>query len=503
MEQKHIDWLVINKLRDAKNKSFSNKHKVGAILLDENNNVIENSCNTSLSIFSEECENEKNQTYNYVSHAEENLIMKMIGDNFVRTHAKAIVITDYPCNVCARLIIQAGITNVYITNDYSKAHQEEFFDSSNQQYSMFDIFEQNNIKLYVENPVNKGMFDLIQLIETKNNNIESSNEPRKRVLIHHIDADGFMSRYIVENYFGIQFDEIYPYNYEKYTKWMQEGHVILDIYFVDVTPHIEWVENNPSINIHIFDHHPVAKNFEKFSNCDIYYNPNLSCCEICLDFFLSQVSGKIDNNADGIKWLKYFTKIIGDYDTWRFTEQDSEHQKEVLAIQEYIKALLLDDYKEFERIINEIIVFEQTNLVYNIVYTGIKLVKIKEKQAKYNFEHLIRVVKPVTQTDEYDKTYFLDFYFEGYPDYYLQKLIQEKYKDVDVRYTGFRVQLNEGIISFSTRSLSTNKNSEHSAQALAQKYGGNGHLHAAGFSLFLDDGFKLLKENRFDNSLII
>ena len=496
MEQKHIDWLVINKLRDAQNKSFSNKHKVGAILLDENNNVLETSCNASLSTNSLECENENenNQTFNYVSHAEESLIMKMIGDNFVRTHMKSIVITDYPCNVCARLIIQAGITNVYVTNDYSKAHEAEFFDSTNQQYSMFDIFIQNNIKLYVENPVNKGMFDLVQLTETKNDNIEFSNKSRKRVLVHHIDADGFMSRYIAENYFDIYFDEIYPYNYEKYTKWIQEGHGIFDIYFVDVTPPIEWVENNPNIKIHIFDHHPVAESFKKFTNCNVHYNPNLSGCEICLDFFHSQVPSKIYNLSVDTKWLKYFTGIIGDYDTWRFTEQYSGHQKEVLAINEYIKELILGDYSEFESTINEVIIVNRIELIDYIRDTGAAIIKIKEKRAMHIYEHLMCVTKPVVKTDEYDKTYFLEFYFEGYPDYYLQKLIQRNYKDVDVRYTGFIIQLDKGIINFSTRSLSTNKNSEHSARALAQEYGGDGHLHAAGFSLLLKDGFELLKK---------
>lgn len=493
MEQKHIEPNTIHTLRIAQNRSLSKKHKVGAILIDENNNVLDNACNTSLSQFRGYCENEKNQTFNYVSHAEENLIMKMIGDNFVRTHAKAIIITDYPCNVCARLIIQAGITNVYITAGYSKAHEAEFFDSTNKPYSMFDIFIQNNIKLYVENPANEGMFDLVQLTETKNDCIESSNEPRKRVLIHHIDADGFMSRYIAENYFDVYFDEIYPYNYEKDAQWMQDKD-ILDIYFVDVTPPIEWVENNPNINIYIFDHHPVVDNFKKFSNCNVYYNPNLSGCEICLDYFNSQVPDKIYQLSVYVKWLKYFTGIIGDYDTWRFTEQYSGHQKEVLAIHEYIKELLLGDYKEFENAINEVINFNRIELIDSIKDIGAAIVKIKEKQAMYNLEHLMLVTKPVVKTNEYDKTYFLEFYFEGYPDYYLQKLIQRNYKDVDVRYTGFKVQLDKGIINFSTRSLSTNKLKEHSAQALSQEHGGDGHLHAAGFSLPLKDGFELLKK---------
>ncbi len=75
-------------------------------------------------------------------------------------------------------------------------------------------------------------------------------------------------------------------------------------------------------------------------------------------------------------------------------------------------------------------------------------------------------------------------------------MINGNHEDVDVRYTGFSVQLDKGIINFSTRSLFTNKLNEHSAQTLAQKYGGNGHLHAAGFSLPLNDGFELLKENQ-------
>lgn len=213
-----------------------------------------------------------------------------------------------------------------------------------------------------------------------------------------------------------------------------------------------------------------------------------------LGLFHSQVPGKIYNLSVDTKWLKYFTGIIGDYDTWRFTEQYSGHQKEVLAIHEYIKELLLGDYREFENTINEVISVNRIELIDHIRDTGVAIVKIKEKRAMHTYEHLMCVTKPVVKTDEYDKTYFLEFYFEGYPDYYLQKLIQENYEDVDVRYTGFRVQLDKGIINFSTRSLSTNKLNEHSAQALAQEYGGDGHLHAAGFSLPLEDGFELLKK---------
>lgn len=324
---------------------------------------------------------------------------------------------------------------------------------------------------------------------------EHKNKSGKNVLVHHIDADGFMSRYIAENYFGIQFDEIYPYNYEKDAQWMQDKD-ILDIFFVDVTPPIEYAKAAYQFgtSIHIFDHHPVAESFKKFTNCNVHYNPNLSGCEICLDFFHSQVPSKIYNLSVDTKWLKYFTSIIGDYDTWRFTEQYSGHQKEVLAIHEYIKELLLGDYREFENTINEVISVNRIELIDHIRDTGVAIVKIKEKRAMHTYEHLNCVTKIEGEKAGYDKTYFLDFYFEGYPDYYLQKLFQRNYKDVDVRYTGFKVQLDKGIINFSTRSLSTNKLKEHSAQALSQEHGGDGHLHAAGFSLPLEDGFELLKK---------
>lgn len=494
MEQKCIEPNVIRCLLTAKNNSFSNKHKVGAVLIDEKQLVLEISCNMSLSLRNWLCEDKNKNTFNYVSHAEESLIMKMIGNSNLRANAKAIVITDYPCNVCARLIILSGIKNVYVANGYSEAHKTEFFDKYNQPYSTFDIFQQNGIKLYEENPINKGMFDLVESEPEKHTNV--TNTQNKRVLVHHIDADGFMSRYIAENYFNIKFDEIYQYNYEKTAEWMQDKD-ILDIYFVDVTPPIEWVNfaYQHDINIHIFDHHLVVENFKEFSNCNIHYNPEFSGCEICLNYFISQTS-EITKLTVDVKWLKYFTSIIGDYDTWRFTrETTKKQQNEVLVIQEYIKALLLNDYNEFEEVMNSIIIENRTELVDSIKNTGANLVKIKENQAKYNFKHLMCVNEQKNNDGNYESD-FLDFYFEGYPDYYLQRLIQEKYKDADVRYTGFRVQLDKGIISFSTRSLSSNKFKENSAQALAQKYGGNGHLHAAGFKLSLDDGFKLLKKDK-------
>ena len=109
------------------------------------------------------------------------------------------------------------------------------------------------------------------IIKNMEQKLEHEGKSYKEVLIHHIDADGFMSRYIAENYFGIQFDEIYPYNYEKTPQWMQDED-ILDIFFVDVTPPIEYAKAAYQFgtSIHIFDHHPVAESFKKFTNCNVH-----------------------------------------------------------------------------------------------------------------------------------------------------------------------------------------------------------------------------------------
>ena len=120
------------------------------------------------------------------------------------------------------------------------------------------------------------------------------------ILVHHIDADGFMSRFLMEEYSSINFSECYPYNYWNYvTEWQQLVYKLdeksvrsLHYFFVDVTPPLLWVEEMLSkypeqFQITVIDHHPIINKFIKLSK---KYPQNIHCkcslelagCQLCL-----------------------------------------------------------------------------------------------------------------------------------------------------------------------------------------------------------------------------
>ena len=88
--------------------------------------------------------------YLYVCHAEMNAILNYRGSRKELENAK-IYVDLFPCNECAKLIIQAGIKEViYLSDKY--AHQDSFIaskkllDSCNVKYRQIKLFG-NEIKL--------------------------------------------------------------------------------------------------------------------------------------------------------------------------------------------------------------------------------------------------------------------------------------------------------------------------------------------------------------------
>lgn len=96
--------------------------KVGACLVSNDNKIISTGYNSFLDegiegYFPMSREGEFHKTkYAYVFHAEENCI---IGKDFNITNGGTIYTTLYPCNNCAKLIINTGIKRViYLEHKY-------------------------------------------------------------------------------------------------------------------------------------------------------------------------------------------------------------------------------------------------------------------------------------------------------------------------------------------------------------------------------------------------
>ncbi len=105
--------------------------RVGACLVDENNKVISlgyngmpTGCVDSKMPWSREDEEMLNTKYPYVCHAELNAILNAGGKS---TKNATIYTTLFPCNECAKTIIQSGVVkviykqNIYVNADSTKA----------------------------------------------------------------------------------------------------------------------------------------------------------------------------------------------------------------------------------------------------------------------------------------------------------------------------------------------------------------------------------------------
>jgi dCMP deaminase len=95
--------------------SYANRLKVGAILV-KNNSIISYGYNGMPSGFENICEID-NVTKPEVLHAESNAVMKVCKSTQSSEDA-VLYVTHSPCFECAKLIIQAGIKNVYYRNVY-------------------------------------------------------------------------------------------------------------------------------------------------------------------------------------------------------------------------------------------------------------------------------------------------------------------------------------------------------------------------------------------------
>jgi len=95
--------------------SYAERRKVGCIIVKDHQ-VISFGYNGMPHGFNNVCE-DGNITKPAVLHAESNAIMK-VAKSTMSCEGAELYTTTCPCFGCAKLIIQAGISNVYYTEDY-------------------------------------------------------------------------------------------------------------------------------------------------------------------------------------------------------------------------------------------------------------------------------------------------------------------------------------------------------------------------------------------------
>ncbi len=113
------DLLDERYLRMAKiwsENSYCKRRQVGAIIVKDKM-IISDGYNGTPVGFENNCEDENNNSKNYVLHAEANAITKVAKSNNSSDNA-TLYVTTSPCMECSKLIIQSGIKRVIFAEKY-------------------------------------------------------------------------------------------------------------------------------------------------------------------------------------------------------------------------------------------------------------------------------------------------------------------------------------------------------------------------------------------------
>ena len=142
----------------AAQRSKDPSTQVGACIVDRKNRIIgigyngfPNGCSDDEFPWDSKAEH-LDTKYPYVCHAELNAISNSFGD----LSGATMYVTLFPCNECAKLIIQSGISSIeYLSDKYHDAHfsiaARRMFDASGVSYHRYiPLVKHININLDVE-----------------------------------------------------------------------------------------------------------------------------------------------------------------------------------------------------------------------------------------------------------------------------------------------------------------------------------------------------------------
>ncbi len=139
-------------LEHAYNLSLSSRKqntKVGAVFVDERNNIIAEACNDYIQPLFNNIESvpEENKSF-YSEHAERRLIYSTIKLGICDFGDKTLVVTHFPCCDCARAIILVGIKKLIVGNKH--LNDNFLLTWGNNIKVSKQMLESNNVYIYQE-----------------------------------------------------------------------------------------------------------------------------------------------------------------------------------------------------------------------------------------------------------------------------------------------------------------------------------------------------------------
>ena len=463
--------------------SKANKRKVAALLFDDSNSERIINSGFNYNIVNDVCENNNNETFDTVIHAEQSCIFNYFREhNQVNTGKLYNMLVSYsPCIECAKQIVLSGIIKaVYIYEEHEVNFRQAQYVSGS--LSPLDLLLNNGIDVYIFNE--------------QSNCFEKIDNQKIVCVYHSEDLDGFMSKYLFDNYYDSKNTkrETFGYNYQTNASWMNEN--FKQICFIDVTPTIEWFKNNLNKNILIFDHHTDKinqlleiipehniieshKTYRVFAykNIRIYQNntDDVSGCAIFNKFL--ELSG-IKINPYIEKYINY----ISIYDTWSFINLENSAKEKLLNIIETLKLLNIDEFANlFDNIHNYN--YKQTEEKLN--YSG-KYIRIKNKNTAATL--LDKAILHVSNNIQL-------IVGNIRPNYDIEIFIRENFK-IPVIYVYYSINLQDKNVKFSVRHYPIN-NVESSINALkiAKHFNGGGHPDTSGFTVSINEFTEMLKDD--------
>jgi dCMP deaminase len=124
-----FDYLYMDIALRVSEMSYSNRSKVGCVIVKDNN-IVAFGWNGTPNGFDNRCEDENYNTIDEVIHSEENAICKAARQG-ISLNDSTIYLTLSPCPNCAKLIIQSGIKRVVYYEEYRINKSIEFLKKCN------------------------------------------------------------------------------------------------------------------------------------------------------------------------------------------------------------------------------------------------------------------------------------------------------------------------------------------------------------------------------------
>ena len=462
-----IKEKLLERLSNVQSLSLSNKHKVGCIIVDKEFNIVSEGYNKSLLNSNAPLENEKNETFGYVVHAEENAIFDF--RYYDGWDSAKIFITDFPCATCTRLILQTGIKEIYITKDYSKAHKNEFFEKNTDNVSMFEVLKSFDVKLYLQNSDINDEFELII----------SEEQVRFKVfnfIIYSKDYNGMLSKYIAQYYSGLKFEnvlvsfkKIKELELNKIRGFIEESKgtnsdIKCNLYLFGCTPDIEQIDTLLKdyldiLTVYVYDNY--LELLECLNSPNLHLFKDKQACQLLYDKY-------VEEKDDEYGILSLITERIAKYvdynETTVFSSDDDEREM-VLGFNLYLDSFVSNNYNYFESTISGMlapcstynkVVWDESRALYNYKNKKVSELFIDDNLSLIDSSINDRRVDALLQGE--DPTL-----------YYLDHLIN-LFGTSDIRCSGIKLNIFDESITVKIRSITTSECMKESNRAIFLAY---------------------------------